>query len=65
MDFLYLILRLLFCVLVVLAMTYVPWMKFKNFCNTRVKNKYANYFLKGCFGLLILLILFKLITLIV
>jgi len=65
MDFLYLILRLLFCVLVVLAMAYVPWMKFKNFCNTRFKNKYAIYFLQGCFGLLILLILLKLITLIV
>ena len=65
MDFLYLILRLLFCVLVVLAMAYVPWMKFRNFCNTKVKNKYAIYSLQGCFGLLILLILLKLITLIV
>ena len=65
MDFLYFILRLLFCTLVVLAMAYVPYMKFKNFCNTKVNNKYLRYVLLGCFYLVALFVLRTLIVLIV
>ena len=46
-------------------MAYVPYMKFKNFCNTKIGNKYLCYLLQGCFGLFTLYILFILITLIV
>ena len=64
MDSVYSILSILLGVVVVLVLAYVPYMKFRNFCNTKIKNKYVIYLLQGCFCLFVLYILRSLIYLI-
>ena len=68
MDFLYLILynlfRYLLCGIVVVALAYVPYMKFKNFCRIHFKNQYVQKILQGCFILFVLFILYVLVNLI-